>query len=583
MVCCRTGITFLSWYTDGISIFKSSKFSIWPLFFVINELSYKERTKKDNIILPGLWFGKRKPNPNLFLRPFRNFFRTFRAEGFQLQVPGDNQINVKGILLCGTCDLQAKGLFLRMKLSNGYYGCHKCRSPGERVPAGRTHVQVHEYISPEDMQLRNRDNIPALARSRRLGYKGLSLLYFLMPSMIRGTAIDIMHMTFLGICKLLTKFWFNPSFSGEPFTCSRMVDVVNERLSNICPPTFVQRFTRNLSDLKLWKAKEYKLWFFYYSVPVMSGILEKVYMDHYLKLVSGISLLSQESIFPEQIDAAEVLLNEFVRDFQPLYSLRFMGMNIHLLLHVCEMVRDLGPLWVYACFFLEDLNGKIGKLIHGPNQVGLQVCSSASLFMSLQTKIETLHPMSIAKRFCLDLNSVGAAYTIAENLSEKVKIVGRSAFDLNVPLVTIQIIQNQFNLRDGHFQIFSLLRKSGVVFTCEARPKSLKRCSMYVSFKTNDGTPSLGKISEFVRFSDCNCARVCLCLPAQYFCIVQRYERVPWFAHEVQNVRIAYLTVVQPTENVSAIPCSDLESVCFYVKVDNVEFIGEPVNKLEYE
>lgn len=95
-----------------------------------------------------------------------------------------------------------KGFFLRMKLSNGYYGCHKCRSPGERVPAGRTHVQVHEYISPEDMQLRNRDNIPALARSRRLGYKGLSLLYFLMPSMIRGTAIDIMHMTFLGICKL---------------------------------------------------------------------------------------------------------------------------------------------------------------------------------------------------------------------------------------------------------------------------------------------------------------------------------------------------------------------------------------------
>ncbi|KAK3910876.1 GMP reductase [Frankliniella fusca] len=268
----------LMWYTDGIQIFKSSKFGVRPLFFSINELSYKARTLKENTLLCGLWFGKLKPKPNLFLKPFRQTFQTFKTDGFRFHVPEGDQITVKGKLLCGTCDLPAKSLFMRSKQFNAYYGCAKCYSKGERAPAGRTTVHVHPFTPPVEVRLRQNNEVIQCARIARrteksniLGIKGLSILYFLMPDMIRGTGIDIMHQLFLGVCKALTKFWFD-SFSGELFSCSAMTDIINERLSSIRSPSFVQRMTRSLAELKLWKAKEYKLFFFLYAIPALNAV-----------------------------------------------------------------------------------------------------------------------------------------------------------------------------------------------------------------------------------------------------------------------------------------------------------------------
>lgn len=45
-----------TWNTDGIPVFKSSKFSLWPFYLIINELPYKQRILKENMILCGLWF-----------------------------------------------------------------------------------------------------------------------------------------------------------------------------------------------------------------------------------------------------------------------------------------------------------------------------------------------------------------------------------------------------------------------------------------------------------------------------------------------------------------------------------------------
>lgn len=45
----------LMWNTDGIPVFKSSKFALWLLYLVINELPYKERISKDNMIFQYLY------------------------------------------------------------------------------------------------------------------------------------------------------------------------------------------------------------------------------------------------------------------------------------------------------------------------------------------------------------------------------------------------------------------------------------------------------------------------------------------------------------------------------------------------
>ena len=52
----------LMWNVDGVPLFKSSKYSSWPMYLLINELPYKQRSLKKNDILAGLWFGEEKSN-----------------------------------------------------------------------------------------------------------------------------------------------------------------------------------------------------------------------------------------------------------------------------------------------------------------------------------------------------------------------------------------------------------------------------------------------------------------------------------------------------------------------------------------
>nr|XP_054920888.1 uncharacterized protein LOC126518559 [Dermacentor andersoni] len=44
----------LTFNTDGVSLFESSSYGIWPLLAQVNELPFKERS--NNLILAGLWF-----------------------------------------------------------------------------------------------------------------------------------------------------------------------------------------------------------------------------------------------------------------------------------------------------------------------------------------------------------------------------------------------------------------------------------------------------------------------------------------------------------------------------------------------
>lgn len=57
----------LTWNTDGVSVFNSSKYSIWPLQASVNELP--PHLRKENMLLLGLWFGD-KPCMNSYLKPF---------------------------------------------------------------------------------------------------------------------------------------------------------------------------------------------------------------------------------------------------------------------------------------------------------------------------------------------------------------------------------------------------------------------------------------------------------------------------------------------------------------------------------
>lgn len=119
------------WYR--VPIFDSSKFSIWPLYLIINKLPDKLRIKKKNMILAGLWFGPHGPSPNWFMNTFREELKKL-YKGVKFIISNtQNVIRVHGLVISGTGDLLAKALFLNINQFNRKFGCPCCKIEISRV------------------------------------------------------------------------------------------------------------------------------------------------------------------------------------------------------------------------------------------------------------------------------------------------------------------------------------------------------------------------------------------------------------------------------------------------------------------
>lgn len=85
-----------------------------------------------------------------------------------------------------------------------------------------------------------------------------------------------------------------------------------------------------MSLRKFWKAHKWYIWLFYYSLPVLKGVLPEPLLKHWSKLVKGVSLLLGENITRDQITESEALLTDFVKDI----SMYTMGKPICLIMSI---------------------------------------------------------------------------------------------------------------------------------------------------------------------------------------------------------------------------------------------------------
>jgi len=102
----------LSWSCDGVPVFKSAKYSIWPLYASINELPLLLRRKF--ISLTALWFGTSKPRMYTFLRCFVNETQVLYSEGFSWTKDGTSYVT-KVITLTCVCDAPARALVQKLR------------------------------------------------------------------------------------------------------------------------------------------------------------------------------------------------------------------------------------------------------------------------------------------------------------------------------------------------------------------------------------------------------------------------------------------------------------------------------------
>ena len=74
-----------------------------------------------------LWFGLKKPMPNILLKPLHDPLKEV-YRGMDLEISNSsNKVRLRGIVLYGTCDLPVKAIFLNMNQFNGKFGCQVCK------------------------------------------------------------------------------------------------------------------------------------------------------------------------------------------------------------------------------------------------------------------------------------------------------------------------------------------------------------------------------------------------------------------------------------------------------------------------
>lgn len=575
-----------SWYTDGIPVFKSSQISIWPIYLTINELPFKDRKKRQNLLLLGFWYGNEKPDMNTVFHKFRPQLEQI-ANGIEITLPDNSVIFIKGVVLTGVCDLPAKSNCLNFTQYNGAHGCASCLCKGRSEQLGEN---CHTYIFPYEKNFLPRttaqcisDAYDARPDAPVRGIKGHSTLARVMPDFINGIGIDRMHGIEGGVFKKMLILFFDGKFRGFPFSLYNFIDVINSRLKDIKQPKFIHRMPRSVTDLIHWKTSELKMFLFYCSIPVFEGLMRIDYFDHYLRLLIATSILSANEVTEFQIQVAENLLHRFVREFETLYGIQFCSMNIHQLLHSGDYVRNLGPLWAYTCYEYENINGQFLKLIHGTCRIDTQVANSHTLFIKMAKLIEDL-PHGAVRTFCLlrkkQVKIIEEIYPHCYSVGAYKKLEVISDRIMNI-LQRCGITVNNFTTI---WQYFRLL-KNNKLHISSMYGREIQTQSSAAVFNSNNQS-KLGLIESFLKVINCNCMqRKCSCL-AEHYAIIKEISSDSIFLAEGDNVfysSIQFLHKCHAEKNYVVMPIKNLLNVCIYMKVDNKEFIAIPINDKENE
>jgi hypothetical protein len=414
---------------DGVPVFSSSSFSIWPIQCFINELPPAMRKK--HVILTGLWFGNIKPVMNTFLEPFVLELKNLGTTGFRWLKKSSAVMSRVYLAVC-SCDTVARCMLQNFIQFNGCFGCAWCLHEGEQVKKGSGSKRVYPFQKDKQAELRDVKstimNAKATLKNRKpvFGVKGPSQLMRCPKfNIIFGFVVDYMHCVDLGVTRMLANLWLDSRNHVASWYIGTKLDQLNSRMKNIRPPTNITRLPRSFSQRKFWKASEWRAFLIFYSLPVLNGILPTIYLAHLTLLSHAMYLLLQETITPSDLDNAEKLLQTFVSDFENLYGLCNMSYNLHILLHIPYTVKLWGPLWCYSAYGFESFNGVLLKMFNGTQFVSKQIVNSFYLLNNVQCHAATVEmPETIQVKFDAMLMRSVKQFKKATKVDDFVTLIG---------------------------------------------------------------------------------------------------------------------------------------------------------------
>ena len=296
--------------SDGAPMIKSRKYSIWPLMCFLVELPPEERYKYKNILLTGLWYGKDKPNVQLFLNNFVNELSDL-STGCDFQDDTGQPIPSICRIQSVVPDLPAKAMLFNVKQYNGLFGCSTCKHPGTYVNELRT--RVYDYISHVSMRTaeesRRFAHLAEMTGSTVFGIKGNNVFgeLVLIPD---NLPLDWMHCVCEGIIKRqLFSRWLDPRYNGEEHSLVGFTEEFDEMFMTIRVPHDFTRKPRSIADRKHWKASEFRLFVLFAGLPCLQHavLLDAFSLEHFYHfalLVTAMRYLHSVPVSPESVEAA---------------------------------------------------------------------------------------------------------------------------------------------------------------------------------------------------------------------------------------------------------------------------------------
>ena len=262
------------------------------------------------------------------------------------------------LIRCIIADAPARSFLKQCKPHNSYYGCERCIQKGSYY----NRRVVFDNVSSE---LRTDNTFSSkLFESHHDGDSPLLVLNF---GLVSQFPLDYMHLICIGITKKLV----TALFKGPVPYKIKSIDIlrISQRLLRLAP--FVSndfvRSQRPLSELKHWKATEYRLFLLYTGPIALKGILCPEKYNHFMLLSQSIRILLDDSCDTEWLEYARLLISKFVKNIPKIYSREFLVYNVHSVLHLPDDVKHFGSLERCSAFKFESYLRVIKRALRSHN------------------------------------------------------------------------------------------------------------------------------------------------------------------------------------------------------------------------
>lgn len=353
------------------------------------------RARQRHTLLAGIYVGSKKPHIGLFLDSIMDELQELQNVGFTWcpDTINNAQVQSRFLTVVLAADSDARYAVMRLTRFNGYYGCTMCEAVGIRIIRTQVYPWNEIEIERTNENIRNPMERVAETGITERGIKVVSPFYALPDFDLRkGQIADALHCLWKNNVGRLFKLWTSSEYRHERYHIGpHTLNAINGCVLAIKTPHKLSRLARTIADFNQFTASEARNLALFYWLPCAGKFMDEDVIRHFALFADASYTLCQESISLEELARAEQQLHTYYQEFSTLYDEQNTVYNVHLLRHICDSVRDWGPLWVASAFLFESINKKIIGFLTSPTERASQVVDRFTLPQFLETALDYPH------------------------------------------------------------------------------------------------------------------------------------------------------------------------------------------------